>query len=272
MSFHQIKKILLLTGSSALLILISCTSAPDIEDVQFLSAKQKKFHPFSDKRSAPLIAMTERLDSDSQSFSGDFSIRIESGINQKEKINLDGRIFFSKRSGKIKIQLMDSLFGLIFSQVISSSDKIDIKSAGKDEIHSQPMDDIRLVDPRTKKTTIIPFPIIYYALSLGFSQEFKKNKSYFSPEENRVLVVRGKDEYQYVFSNGILDSLEFYSELKNIKAIATVRNKQGKNLHPPDALITKVANLKTDQETNLIELKFKTVKRGVEIPESVFRF
>ncbi len=247
----------------------TCKTVEHVEDVEFLSVRQAKYYPYGSKKSEGLVMAAENLDKESVSYSGDFSIRIVSGGKVKEILNLEGRIYFSKPLNKIKIQLSDAFFGLTFAKVISDKDKIEIRSSGSSKIHHQPMDDISLVDPKTRKVTVIPFPIIFYSLTSSFHEDFKKNKSYFSPEENRVLVIRGGDEYQYAFENGKLGSLEFYSKPKNMKAIAVMKENI---IHPPRSLITKVTNLKTEEETNLIQIKFKSLKRGVDIPESVFTF
>ncbi|MBE7410886.1 MAG: hypothetical protein L6Q54_04220 [Leptospiraceae bacterium] len=263
----MIKKIFIY--ATILSFIWSCQTTEKIEDIDFLSVRQGKYYPYNNKKSKELISIAENLDKESISYSGDFTIKIVTGSKVKEILNLEGKVYFSKPLNKIKILLSDAFFGLTFAKVISDRDKIEIRSSGSSNIHYQPMDDISLVDPKTKKTTVVPFPIIFYSLTSSFIEDFQKNKSYFSPEESRVLVKRGADEYQYVFDGGKLESLEFYSKSKNMKAIAVMKENI---IHPPRKLITKVTNLKTDEETNLISIQFKSLKRGIDIPESVFRF
>ncbi len=162
-----------------LTLLQSCRTVEQIEDVDFLSRRQAKYYSYTSKKSQILILAAENLDKESVSYSGDFSIRIASGVKVKEIVNLEGRIYFSKPLNKIKIQLRDAFFGLTFANVISDKDKIEIRASGSSKIHHQPMDDISLVDPKTRKTTVIPFPVIFYSLTSSFHDDFKKNKSYY---------------------------------------------------------------------------------------------
>ena len=233
---------------------------------------QRQFLKYSDPKSKPLVDLIESLERNSISFSGDFSMKIQTGEKLRESNNLNGKIYFDKLTSKVKIQLMEPFFGLIVSQIISDSENIQIKSSGRDGIHSQKMGDLYLVDPATRKQIIIPYPVIYFSIVQNFSTEFKSQNSQLSPLENRVFVKRGEDEYTYFFYDKGLASLELFSKLKNLKAISMVPENYRKGDNPPLRIITKVTDIYTSQETTLVEIQYKNIRKGILIPESTFNF
>jgi outer membrane lipoprotein-sorting protein len=234
--------------------------------------KQLQNFKYNDPRSKPLVEIVERLEKNSTSFTGEFSMKILSGEKLKEANNVNGKIFFDKPSGKVKIQLMEPFFGLIISQIISDSTTIRIKSSGQEKLHTQDMGDIHMKDPTSHKPIVIPYPVIYFTIAQNFIEEFKSDKSYLSPSEKRVLVKRGKDEYKYFFYETGLASLEFLSSENKMRAICQVPEKYRSGDHPPQKLTTLVTDLNTDQDTSQVDISYKNVRRNVNIPPNTFNF
>ena len=191
----------------------------NIKDPNYTDSKQAQNLKYNDPRAKSLVEIVERLEKNSVSFTGEFSMKIQSGENLREVNNVNGKIFFDRPTGKVKIQLMEPFFGLIISQIISDSALIRIKSSGQEKIYEQPMGDIHMVDPTSRKPIVIPYPIIYFTIAQNFIEEFKSDKSYLSPADKRVLVKRGNDEYKYTFYDKGLASLEFLSPEKKMRSV-----------------------------------------------------
>ena len=242
-------------------------NAPDFDE-----SKQAQNLKYTDPRAKSLVEIVERLEKNSSSFTGEFSMKILSGDKLKEANNVNGKIFFDKVSGKVKIQLMEPFFGLIISQIVSDSTTIRIKSSGQEKIHEQSMGDIHMIDPTSRKPIVIPYPIIYFTIAQNFLEEFKSEKSYLSPGEKRVLVKRGNDEYKYFFYDKGLSSLEYTSEERNIKAICQVPEQYRTGDHPPGRLTTRVTDISLNQDTSQVDIQYKNVRRNVNIPASTFNF
>ena len=198
----------ILLSISIILFLGFCkTDKENIKDPDYTDSKQAQNLKYNDPRAKSLVEIVERLEKNSVSFTGEFSMKIQSGENLREVNNVNGKIFFDRPTGKVKIQLMEPFFGLIISQIISDSNTIRIKSSGQEKIYEQPMGDIHMVDPTSRKPIVIPYPIIYFTIAQNFIEEFKSDKSYLSPADKRVLVKRGNDEYKYTFYDKGLASL-----------------------------------------------------------------
>ena len=240
---------------------------PDFDDTS-----QTQNLKYKDPRAKSLVEIVEKLEKESTSFTGEFSMKILSGDKLKEANTVNGKMFFDKSSGKVKIQLMEPFFGLIISQIISDSANIRIKSSGQEKIHEQPMGDIHIVDPTSRRPIVIPYPIIYFTIAQNFIEEFKSEKSYLSPSEKRVLVKRGADEYKYFFYENGLASLEYLSEEKNIKAICQVPEQYRTGGHPPGRLTTRVTDISQNVDTSQVDIQYKNVKRNVNIPANTFNF
>jgi hypothetical protein len=248
----------------------NCRSIEEInpDDVEFTEAKQEKFYKLNDKRNQDFIDEIRSIQEKHVSFVADFTLRIDRYAPNKDKFYADGRLYFSKDTGMIKIQLMDNFFGLVFSQVLASPNQIQVKSAQDERIHTQGMDDLNIYDPGKKKNITIPFPVIYYSITGDYLSEFKAHPSYFSPNERRVLVKKKKEEYIYVFDEDKLSSLEWIAEGRGIKAVAKTGDKPG---FPPTNLVSKIIELENDKETVLIITKLRNVRK-MEPSPSVFKF
>lgn len=255
-----------------LLSLCKTTSEPEIQAPAYTDKSQVENFKYEDPRSKPMTELFERLYRESASFTGDFNMKILSGEKLKESNSLEGKIFFDKDTGKVKIQLMIPLWGLVVSQIISDSETIKIKTAGQEKIHTQPMGDIFIIDPTTNKKIPIPFPVIYRSIAQNFVSEFKNSNSSLSPKENRVFLKKGTDEFKYIFYENGLASLEFNSTEKKMRAICQVPEDQRKGFHPPSKLVTRVTNLATDSDAGLVDVAIKNVKKSAKIPESTFQF
>lgn len=256
------------------LLFNSCSSEQTKETVkpEFIQEKQERFLKYTDKRSLPLIELVKNLETKVSSFRGEFTMKIQSGPGLSQKNNLKGEILFDKESKQVKIVIMDNFFGFVLSQVIANPKIIQVRSSLENKQFTQPMGDIRVKDNSTNKTITIPFHIIYYSILFDFDEEFKKENSFFSPNENRVQVKRGTDEYQYVFSETGLDILEYNSPNNNIKAVATATKKDPKGLHPPLKMSTRVTDISSQKDTGLVEIEYKKIIRKGKIPNSEFRF
>lgn len=271
----MIKKIQILSLILFTLSFYGCSSTNEIiTEPEYSDAKQLQNLKYSDPRAKSLVEIIERLENNSVSFTGEFSMKILSGDKLKEANTVNGKIFFDRPSGKVKIQLMEPFFGLIISQIISDNTTIQIKSSGQEKIHTQPMGDIHMIDPTSHKSIVIPFPVIYFSIAQNFTNEFKSDKSYLSPSEKKILVKRGNDEYQYIFYENGLASLQFLSKEKSIKAICQIPEKYQTGYHPPERLSTRVTDVSTEKErdTSQVDIHYKNVRRNVKIPTNTFKF
>jgi outer membrane lipoprotein-sorting protein len=254
-------------------LLIFCfPKTEQIKEPVFSNNKINEQYKFNDPRSKNLLSLIEGIEKNSQSFQGEFSMKIKTGENLKDTNSLNGKIFFDKNSSKVKIQLMEPFFGLIISQIISDEETIQIKSSGKDKIHTQKMGDLFLADPATKKQIIIPFPVIYYSIVQNFTKNFQNQNSFFSPSENKVKLIKDQDDLTYTFYEKGLVSLELFSKVKNLKAKSEVPENFRTGDNPALRVITIVTDIYTSKDTNYVDIQYKNLKKNITIPESTFTF
>ena len=255
-----------------LIIFINCISTDEKQFIPELNGgSQKQFYKYTDPKAKDLVRLVEDLENSSVSFTGEFSMKINSGENLKDSNSLKGKIYFDKSSGKVKIQLMEPFFGLIISQLISDGNSIQIKSSGSSNITTLRMGDILLTDPTTRKNIIIPYPVIHYSIVQNFSKEFKSNPTYLSPDEKKILVKKkSDDEYYYTFYEKGLESLEVYSKEKDLRAIATVPENYRKSDHPPSRIITRVTD-RNKKDTSRVDIQYTNIKKSVEISPQIFK-
>lgn len=251
-------------------LVLNCRSA-EIAEESFADKAKQGYYPKTSPQAKELLKELEPIFLKYTSFQGEFSMQIQTQSPNKQNVFLDGRIFLSQESGKIKIQLMDNFMGLMFSELIASKDRIEIKASQSPKPISQPMGDILLVDPNTGKPILMPFPIIYQYLTGDFRKEIESPKARFHSLEKRILLDRNDGQYEYFFNKDGLERIELLSELRGIRAFSSVKEKDPENLHPPKSILTKVSSLKDEKETAMVLIKMKKVKR-TSIPESVFQF
>lgn len=248
----------------------SCKTA-DIAEENFSDKARSGYFPKNSGPARELLRELEPIFSKYNSFQGDFSMQIQTTSPNKQNVFLDGRIYLSQESGKVKIQLMDNFMGLLFSELIATKERIEIKAAQSPKPISQPMGDILLVDPNSQKPILMPFPIIYQYLTGDFRKEIESPKARFQAQEKRIFLERQDGQYEYFFSENSLERIELVSEVRGIRAFSSVKEKEVGNLHPPKSILTKVSSLKDEKETAMVLIKMKKVKRGL-VPDSVFQF
>ncbi|TGN18172.1 hypothetical protein [Leptospira idonii] len=248
----------------------SCKGA-EVEDVNFIGKDSSKYASPNDPNAKALLSDIAKQSDVYSSFRGEFTMNIQVFVPKKDKFTVDGKIFFSKNSGLVKIQLMDTFFGLVFSELIASPTEIKIKSSGSDQIVTQPMGDLMLQDPNTKKSIQLPFPVIYQYLTGSFSSEITSPKARFLMKENRILLEKKDGVYEYFFESAQLNRIELVSPARGLKAISLVKEKDTKLIHPPKSILTKVTPIGEEKENVLILIGMKkTVK--TEVSDSVFKF
>ncbi|MCB1180385.1 MAG: hypothetical protein KDK36_22585, partial [Leptospiraceae bacterium] len=250
-----------------------CKTTETTENVEYNSEDSKDgFYPVSSKKVKEFLNFTKELENSAGSFSGNFSMLIKSGPGLNTKDSLNGKIYFDKATGKVKIQLLDPFFGLILSQIISDSETIRIKPLGSDKIQTLPMGDIIMKDPSSGKAIPIPFPVIYHTITLNFSQEFSTKGTLVNPTERKVKLKKGVDEFLYTFYDSGLESLEFTSGAKNLQAKSKVSESSKKGEHPPSRLLTRVTEINSGKDFSFVDIQYKNINKKESIPESVFRF
>lgn len=242
------------------------------EAVDYAEDSKDGFFGLADKRNTEFLAFTQKLESESGSFSGDFKMQIKSGEGLNTTNNLEGKVFFDKGTKRVKIELLIPILGWKLSQIISDGEKISIQSAGESKVHNQPMGDIIILDPNTRKKIPIPFPVIYHSLTLNFSEGFKSTNTKMNPTDKKVKVIRGSDEYLYAFYEGGLDSLEFKSNQKNLQAKCKVPDSARQGAHPPPRMLTRVTEISTGKDYSTVDVQYKNMKKMSSIPGSVFQF
>lgn len=266
------KKIILLI---ILALIIGCKTTVEKpkEVVDFIQYDQKKFYNFSSSKSQPLITLVKNLEKKVTSFTSDFVMVLQTGENLDEERVFLGKLYFDKEKERMKVQLMvEALFyRLTVAEVVANPKTIKIRRMGDKKIHTLPMGNIEMQDPTTKKIIRIPFQVIFHSISLKFYNEFKNGNSFFSPKENRVLVKRDGDVYQYVFSKQGLDALDYTSKKNNLQSVSQVTVKNPSGLHPPVKIQTRAKEIITGKNTGLIDIKYKNVKRNLKAQESWFR-
>ncbi|MCT8332100.1 hypothetical protein NUH30_00300 [Leptospira sp. 85282-16] len=254
---------------SVSLLIISCQSA-EVEDPNFIGRDKEKYISAKEKESKTLLKEILEKQTDFPSFKSDFSMQIQTFVPKKDNVYLDGKLYFSKESKQVKIQLMDSFFGMIFTELIADPNQIQIKPTSTKEIQTLPMGDILIQDPNTGKKFAIPFPVIYEYLTGTYVGEIQNPKAKFYTKEARIILSKPDGEYEYFFKDGNLDRLELSSTKRGLKAIAIVKTKPDQ-IHPPKEITTKVISLDTEKENVLILIKLKK-SQMVEPPINTFRF
>ncbi|TGL46793.1 hypothetical protein EHQ59_17315 [Leptospira kemamanensis] len=248
---------------------LSCVSA-EVEDPNFLGKAEGKYLPSKDTSSQAFLNQVLEKNPNFPSFRSDFSMQIQTFVPKKENVNLDGKVYFAKDTKQIKIQLMDSFFGMVFSELIANADQIQIKPTSTKEIQTLPMGDILIQDPGTGKKYSIPFPVIYSYLTGNYINEIQNQKARFNTSDGRVYLTKQDGEYEYFFREGSLDRLELTSGKRGLRAIALVKT-NGTQVHPPKEITTKVVSLDTEKENVLIQIKLKK-SQITEVSPQVFRF
>jgi hypothetical protein len=256
--------------SLLLFVQLSCRTTP-VEDVTFIGKDTSKYTQASDPQAKVLLANIALKSENFSSFRGEFSMHIQVLVPKKETYHMDGKIYFSKPTGLLKIQLMDSFFGLIFSELIASPSEILIKPSGEAKPMSQPMGDLVLQDPNTKKNIQLPFPVIYQYLSGAFLGEIVSPKARFLSKEDRILVEKKDGIYEYFFEDSLPIRIELTSPLRGLKAVSLVKEKDAKLIHPAKTILSKVMTLADDKENALIQITMKKIVK-TEIPDSIFKF
>jgi outer membrane lipoprotein-sorting protein len=252
----------------------NCKTSDDSikEVVDYDLGDSKGYISTKSSKAIPFLSFLKTLESESKSFKGEFTMKIQSGEGLKDLNRLNGKIFYEEETGRMKVQLMETFFGLIVSQIISDENIIQIKSAGQEKIHEQPMGEIVMLDPSTKKKISIPFPIIYSTVRLNFSKVFESGETKVNPTDKKALVKKVDEEYIYSFYDKGLDSLEYKSEKKGFQAKSKVPDSAKDGSHPPKIIITRVTDLTSNKETSLVEIVYKNIQKNVKLNDSVFKF
>ncbi|TGL11656.1 hypothetical protein [Leptospira levettii] len=253
----------------SILLSLTCQSA-EVEDPNFLGKANGKYLPAKDNSAQTFLKEVLDKNPDFPSFKSEFSMQIQTFVPKKENVNLDGKVFFAKDSKQIKIQLMDSFFGMVFTELIANEIQIQIKPTSTKEIQTLPMGDILIQDPNSGKKYTIPFPVIYAYLTGNYLNEIQNPKAKFNPNETRVALSKADGDYEYFFKDGNLDRLELTSGKRGLKAIAIVKTSVTQ-VHPPKEITTKVVSLDTEKENVLIQIKLKK-SIITEVSPQVFRF
>lgn len=254
---------------SVLFLVISCQSA-EVEDPNFIGRDKGKYHSAKDNESKTLLKEILEKQKDFPSFKSDFSMQIQTFVPKKDNVYLDGKLYFSKETKQVKIQLMDSFFGMVFTELIADPNQIQIKPTSTKEVQTLPMGDILIQDPNTGKKFAIPFPVIYEYLTGTYIGEIQNPKAKFNTKDSRIALTKPDGEYEYFFKEGNLDRMELASSKRGLKAIAVVKTKP-EQIHPPKEITTKVISLDTEKENVLIIIKLKK-SQMTEPPANTFRF
>jgi hypothetical protein len=254
-----------------LIFIIANCRTTEVGDVQFIGKDTSKYTSASDPQAKFLLASIASETEHFSSFRGEFSMNIQVLVPKKESFHLDGKVYFSKSGGLLKIQLMDTFLGLIFSELIASPTEILIKPSGQSKPTSQPMGDLYLQDPNTKKTIQLPFPVIYQYLSGSFQTEILSPKAKFLSKESRILVEKRDGLYEYFFENNLPSRIELSSPARGIKAVSLVKEKDPKHIHPAKSILSKVMTLNDEKDNAMILITMKKIVK-TEIPESIFKF
>ena len=83
----------ILLSISIILFLGFCkTDKENIKDPNYTDSKQAQNLKYNDPRAKSLVEIVERLEKNSVSFTGEFSMKIQSGENLREVNNVNGKI------------------------------------------------------------------------------------------------------------------------------------------------------------------------------------
>ncbi len=253
-----------------IILLLQCKTT-SVEDINFIGKDTSKYTSANDPMAKSLLAGIASQTENFSSFRGEFSMNIQVLVPKKDTFNVDGKVFYSKSGGLLKIQLMDTFLGLIFSELIASPTEILIKPSGQNNPTSQPMGDIYLQDPNTKKVIQLPFPVIYQYLSGSFQTEILTPKAKFLTKESRILVDKKDGLYEYFFENNLPSRIELSSQVRGIKAVSLVKEKDPKHVHPAKTILSKVMTLENEKDNALILITMKKIVK-TEIADSIFKF
>ena len=244
------------------------------EVIDYIQYEQKKYYRFDSPKSKPLVNLLQQLEGKVTSFTSDFTMVLQTGKGLRDERVLTGKLYFDKEKQRMRVNLMAQalFFPIKVAEVIADPKTIQIKRLSDSRPHILPMGNIEMKDPQTNKVITIPFQVIYHSISLKFLEEFQTGNSFFSPEDKRVLVKRDGDVYQYLFSPTGLEALDYASKKNNVKAISKVTAKDKKSLHPPQKIQTRATEFQTGEDTGLIDIKYRNVRRGVTVRDSWFRF
>jgi WD40 repeat protein len=266
MNSHIIKFIFILIALNFSLIHCNSLDEVDPDNLEFSGDSQVKYYKIDDRRNSEFLLEISSMQEQHTSFISNFSLRIDRVSPSKESFHADGKIWFLKETGQVKIQLMDNFFGIVLTEVLAEPNQIQVKTSQDKTIHSQPMGDLAIYDPGKKKNIVIPFPVIYYSITGDFIKEFRSSRSFFSPDEKRVLVKKSGDEFEYFFDDKRLITLEWTSQNKSVKAVSRAGEKPSV---PSEILTTKVLDLTQDKETVVIQTRLRSIQRR-DPPLSVF--
>lgn len=255
-----------------LFTLLHCTTEQVQENVEYSQESTDGYYSPSHKNNTEFLGLTKKLEEEIQSFTGDFKMQIKSGEGLKTINNLDGKIYFDKPSQRLKIELLMPVLGLKLSQLISNGNQIQIQSADSPKPVTLPMGDIVILDPSTQKKISIPFPIIYYTITLKFSENLNSPSAKMNPKEKKIQFKNEEDTYIYTLYDSGLDALEYHSGKKNLLAICKIPDSAKDSSHPPSRLITKITEMNTGKDFSYIDIQYKNLKKTASIPDSVFRF
>lgn len=248
---------------------VACQST-EVEDPNFIGKADGKYLPAKDTAAKTFLKEVLDKNPNFPSFKSDFSMQIQTFVPKKDNVYLDGKVYVSKDTKQVKIQLMDQFFGMIFTELVAGEEQIQIKPTSTKEIQTLPMGDILIQDPNSGKKYTIPFPVIYSYLTGNYINEIQNQKARFNTNDSRVYVTKPDGEYEYFFKEGNLDRLELTSGKRGLKAIAIVKT-SGNQVHPPKEITTKVVSLDTEKENVLIQIKLKK-SQITEVSPQVFRF
>lgn len=255
-----------------LFTIINCKTEQIQENIEYSEDSPDGYYPLSHKSNLEILSLTQKLEEDIQSFSGDFKMQIKSGEGLKNVSNLDGKIYFDKPSKRLKIELLMPVLGLKVSQLISNGKNIQIQSAESPSPVTLPMGDIIILEPSSQKKISIPFPIIYYTITLNFSNTLKLPNVKINPKERKIRFIQEEDTYIYTLYDNGLDALEYHSSKKDLLAICKVPDSAKNGNHPPSKLVTRITEMKTGKDFSFIDIQYKNVKKTASIPDNVFRF
>lgn len=246
-----------------LTIVLSCkTFDPINDDTDYQKKGSGKDYVSRDSAKAKEInQFISKLESESYSFESDFVLRLDNVGKSTEKFVADGKLQFSKETGLLKIQLMDSYFGVVISKIVSDEKKIRILSAGQSKVVELPFGDLPLTDPATKKVFSLPFPVIYHCIVQSFTKEFSNGKALVDPTQNQVLLKKTGEEYLYKFNEKGLERIDLVSPNRSLKSYTIVKEYFDGFVYPAKKYQTKVESLETGKEKILVLVTLKGVRK-----------
>ncbi|MDX1957581.1 MAG: hypothetical protein SFU98_03355 [Leptospiraceae bacterium] len=253
-----------------LLLIVHCISKDINEEVIYDDPSLVGYYSLKNPKNKDFQESLKQIEEKAVSFKGEFSMKIQSGENLKNTDRVNGKIFYSKEKTKMKIQLLDPFFGLVLAQIVSDDDSIKIKPMGKDKITEQPMGDINIIDPTTKRVIAIPYHVIYNTIRWNFSKVFSLGDTRLNPTEKKVVVRKQTEEFKYEFYEGGITSLEYKSIPKNLQAKCKVAQTALDGSYPPKAMTNKVTDLVSGKDTSYVEIQYKNISKNSKFTDSDF--